>query len=107
MDFLLGVIAMIDQPVVALITFLAMIGSVMVSYIRARAEGLGLKCDVGLMQRPERVVLTSLGSLLSGIIGCIWILVAALALIALLSNITAFYRLEYSRKQISQKGKRE
>lgn len=97
---------MCDQPVVALITFLAMVGSVMVSYIRARAEGLGLKCDVGLMQRPERVVLTSMGSLLSGLIGCIWILVTALALIALLSNITAFYRLEYSRKQILQKGKK-
>jgi CDP-diacylglycerol--glycerol-3-phosphate 3-phosphatidyltransferase len=97
---------MYSQPVVALITFLAMVGSVMVSYIRARAEGLGLDCEVGLMQRPERVVLTSVGSLLAGIIGCIWILVVALALIALLSNITAFYRLEYSRKQIEKKDKK-
>mgnify|MGYP000336837431 FL=1 len=37
-------------------TFAAMIGSVMVSYVRARAEGLGIECKVGLMQRPERVV---------------------------------------------------
>lgn len=96
---------MYAQPVVALITFLAMVGSIMVSYIRARAEGLGLDCEVGLMQRPERVVLTSVGSLLAGIIGCMWIFIVALALIALLSNITAFYRLEYSRRQIEKKDK--
>lgn len=94
---------MCGQPVVALITFLAMVGSLMVSYIRARAEGLGLNCDVGLMQRPERVVLTSVGALLSGLFGCIWILIVALALIALLANVTAFYRLEYARKQIQKK----
>ena len=46
------------------LTFLAMVGSVMVSYVRARAEGLGIECKVGLMQRPERVVLTSLGAIL-------------------------------------------
>ena len=39
----------------------------MVSYIRARAEGLDVECKVGLMQRPERVVLTSLGAILCGI----------------------------------------
>lgn len=94
---------MFGHPIVALVTFLAMVGSLMVSYIRARAEGLGLKCDVGLMQRPERVVLTSVGTLFSGIFECIWILVAAMSLIALLANITAFYRLEYSRKQIQKK----
>ena len=46
----------------SIITFLALIGSLMVSYVRARAEGLGLECKVGIMQRPERVVLTSLGA---------------------------------------------
>ncbi len=45
----------------AVITFAALIGSLMVSYVRARAEGLGLECKIGFMQRPERVVLTSVG----------------------------------------------
>ena len=45
------------------VIFLAMGGSIMVSYTRARAEGLGLDCKVGLMQRPERVVLLGLGSM--------------------------------------------
>ena len=40
----------------------------MVSYVRARAEGLGLECKIGFMQRPERVVLTSLGLLICGIV---------------------------------------
>ena len=44
----------------ALITFVALVGSIMVSYVRARAEGLGLECKVGFMQRPERVVVTTI-----------------------------------------------
>ncbi|MBR0524547.1 MAG: CDP-alcohol phosphatidyltransferase family protein, partial [Prevotella sp.] len=39
----------------AIVTFAAMVGSVMVSYVRARAEGLDIECKVGLMQRPKRV----------------------------------------------------
>src|SRR3954452_3114596 len=39
----------------------ALVGSLMVSYTRARAEGLGLDCDVGLLQRPERVILLAVG----------------------------------------------
>jgi CDP-diacylglycerol---glycerol-3-phosphate 3-phosphatidyltransferase len=94
---------MMGHPVFALVTFLAMVGSLMVSYVRARAEGLGLKCDVGLMQRPERVVLTSVGSLFAGIFGCIWVLVVPLILIALLANVTAFVRMNYAKKQIKQR----
>jgi CDP-diacylglycerol--glycerol-3-phosphate 3-phosphatidyltransferase len=51
----------------ALISFLAMIGSIMVSYTRARAEGLGIQCAVGLMQRPERVVTIGLSAIICGI----------------------------------------
>ena len=51
----------------SIVAFIALIGSLMVSYVRARAEGLGLECKVGFMQRPERVVLTGLGALCCGI----------------------------------------
>ena len=47
-----------SYPWAAVITFLSLIGSFMVSYVRARAEGLDLECKVGLMQRPERIVVT-------------------------------------------------
>lgn len=85
----------------AIVAFVALIGSIMVSYVRARAEGLGLECKVGLMQRPERVVLTSLAALFCGIFGdCtafdpILILALPLALIALLANVTAFVRVAH------------
>jgi CDP-diacylglycerol--glycerol-3-phosphate 3-phosphatidyltransferase len=87
--------------VFALFTFLSLVGSVMVSYVRARAEGLNVDCKVGLMQRPERVVLTSIGAILCGILAdnvsdCfspMWILFIPQALIALLANWTAFVRI--------------
>ena len=87
----------------AAFTFLALVGSVMVSYVRARAEGLGIECKVGFMQRPERVVVTSLAALATGIVGQNlsptaefnpnFILVVAMIVIAVLANITAIARL--------------
>jgi CDP-diacylglycerol--glycerol-3-phosphate 3-phosphatidyltransferase len=41
--------------------FLALCGSLMVSYTRARAEGLGFEAKMGLMQRPERILIIGLG----------------------------------------------
>ncbi|MDO4802890.1 MAG: CDP-alcohol phosphatidyltransferase family protein [Prevotellaceae bacterium] len=76
-----------------IVTFLALIGSVMVSYVRARAEGLQIECKVGLMQRPERVVLTALGAILTGCTGEIIYLIVPMWLIAILANITAFWRI--------------
>ena len=55
-----------------IVTFAAMIGSVMVSYVRARAEGLDIECKVGLMQRPERVVVTAVTAMLTGCMADIW-----------------------------------
>lgn len=92
----------------SIIAFVALIGSLMVSYVRARAEGLGIECKVGFMQRPERVVLTSLGALFCGIFkgvtlfDPILILVVPLALVAVLANITAFVRVNHCRKVMMQ-----
>lgn len=82
-----------DDIVSGIVTFLALIGSVMVSYVRARAEGLNIECKVGLMQRPERVVLTALGAILTGCTGEISCLIVPMWLIAILANITAFWRI--------------
>lgn len=95
----------------ALITFLALIGSIMVSYVRARAEGLGIDCKVGLMQRPERVVITSLSALATGIVGkcvpddkfnAIYILLVGMAIIAVFANITAIARIRHCRKELAK-----
>jgi CDP-diacylglycerol--glycerol-3-phosphate 3-phosphatidyltransferase len=73
--------------------FLAMGGSLMVSYTRARAEGLGLDCKVGLMQRPARVLLLGLGSLSFGLMWGGLVLNAVIVLVALLTNVTAVQRI--------------
>lgn len=76
-----------------IVTFAAMIGSVMVSYVRARAEGLDIDCKVGLMQRPERVVVTAVTAMITGFTGNLWWLAGGMILIAVLANITAFWRI--------------
>lgn len=92
----------------ALITFLALVGSIMVSYVRARAEGLGIECKVGLMQRPERVVLTSLAAIITGIVGlcgvreAVIILTIAMGIIALLANYTACIRIHHCYKELNK-----
>ena len=86
-----------------IITFLAIIGSIMVSYVRARGEGLGIDVKVGFMQRPERVVVTGIGSIVCGACNSLWALAIPMMLIALLANITAFWRIAYCYKQL--KGK--
>ena len=93
----------------ALITFVALIGSIMVSYVRARAEGLDVECKVGFMQRPERVVVTSAGALATGITGqcvnpadfnAVIILIICMSVIAVFANITAFARVNHVRKAL-------
>ncbi|MBA7503335.1 Phosphatidylinositol phosphate synthase [subsurface metagenome] len=55
--------------------FAALIGSFLVSYIRARAEGLGLECQVGLFTRAERVIVLAVGLLVNQVFIALWVLV--------------------------------
>jgi len=75
---------------VVLLTYAAAIGSLMVSYARARAEGLGLRGDVGWLQRPERVVILGLGLILGLVVPALWI-------IAILTNLTTLQRILHVR----------
>ena len=76
-----------------ILVFAALSGSVLVSYVRARAESLNLDCEVGIMTRLERY-LTTVAMLLSGYIQM------GLLIIAILSHFTAIHRMAYSRRQI-------
>jgi len=69
-----------------ILCYLAMAGSLMVSYARARAEGLGLACEVGLLARPERVIILGLGLILDQTL-------PALVLLAFFTNLTAVQRI--------------
>jgi CDP-diacylglycerol--glycerol-3-phosphate 3-phosphatidyltransferase len=79
-----------------LLVFFTLLGSLLVSYIKARAEAVGLECQVGLFTRAERVVVLALGLLLSHIAHA---LVIALAIIVVLSFFTAGQRLVYVWQQ--------
>ena len=81
-----------------ILTDLALAGSLMVSYARARAEGLGLDCKVGIMERPERLTAIIAGSLLASIFRSQWIFTGALWVLAVLTNVTAVQRMLYVRK---------
>lgn len=91
----------------SIITFVALVGSIMVSYVRARAEGLNIECKVGLMQRPERVVLTSLGAIFAAVLATpnfdgTQILIYVMFVIAVLANLTAFWRIAHCYKQMKK-----
>ena len=92
----------------AILTFLALIGSIMLSYVRARAEGLGIECKKGFMQRPERVVVTSLSLLAAGITGQCGgsnpdvILTCAMGFIAFFANMTAIARIRHCYLQLKK-----
>ncbi len=72
--------------------FLALIGSYLTSYIRARAEGLNIDCTVGLFTRAERVIILALGLLLSQVF-------IALAIVVVLSFVTVGQRLAHVWRQ--------
>ncbi len=69
-------------------------GSLMVSYVRARAESLGFHCKVGLLQRAERILLLGAGALIH-----LYALVVAIWIIGFMSNVTAIQRIVHVWKQ--------
>lgn len=81
---------------------IALGGSIMVSYVRARAEALGFDCKVGIMQRPERVVYIGVGALIHE-----YALIVALSIVAILANFTALQRLYHIWRQENGSSKIE
>lgn len=107
----------------SIFAFIALIGSMMVSYVRARAEGLGVECKGGLMQRPERIVTLGLFAILCGVTSLyiggdyklfipgikfhvfetMSIFTFPIVALAILTNVTAFRRLMDAKKSLEQK----
>ena len=79
----------INRPFYVVLTALAMTGSVMVSYTRARAENTIPTCKVGFMERPERVVLVIIGALFLRMAQVLWV-------IAVLANLTVVHRMIFT-----------
>jgi CDP-diacylglycerol--glycerol-3-phosphate 3-phosphatidyltransferase len=76
----------------------------MVSYTRARAEGLGLHGEVGLLARPGRLILLAAGLVLAAVPPLAWSLEAVVALLAVLTNLTAAQRGWYVWQQVHERG---
>jgi CDP-diacylglycerol--glycerol-3-phosphate 3-phosphatidyltransferase len=75
-----------DARLGAILIYLTICGSLLVSYARARAEGLGYKLQVGLLARPERIIILSLGLLVGRPLWALWLL-------AIFTNLTAAQRI--------------
>ena len=109
----------------SMLAFISLIGSMMVSYVRARAEGLGIESKGGLMQRPERVITIGLFAIICGLTSLyiggdyklyvpgirfhvfetMSIFTIPITVLAVLTNITAYKRLTGARKNLSDQGR--
>ena len=83
----------------AVVSLLALAGSLITSYSRARAEGLGLDCSVGVFERPERIAVTLLGLFLGSAA-----LVLALLVLVVFSWFTVYQRIEHVRTLLDGNG---
>src|SRR5437773_2715756 len=77
------------------VCLLGIIGTFLVSYTRARAESLGIDAKVGVMQRPERIVLLSVPQALFGLFWNGWLLMAIIVLLTVTAWITAVQRIAF------------
>ncbi len=86
------------------LAFFTFLGSTMVSYTRARAEGLGVECDIGIMQRAERMILLALGAIVGSAFEVFDpVMIGVLIIIAIVSNFTALQRTFHVQKIERQK----
>ena len=69
-----------NQPRVAVLAAMVMALSLIVSYVKARAESLGYECNVGIAERPERVVVLGVALLVGHVLAGLWVLVIAAAI---------------------------
>jgi len=98
-----------------LIAIIALLGSVMVSYVRARSESMGVKCSIGFWQRPERIIALGTAAILTGLLNPLFVklsygylhdffLKLTLIVLAIGTNVTAIGRLIYVKRVLRERG---
>jgi CDP-diacylglycerol--glycerol-3-phosphate 3-phosphatidyltransferase len=75
----------------AVLTMATLAGTVMTSYTKARAQSIGVRCDIGVLERPERLIALIVGATFQ-------VLTPVMALLAVLTNVTAVQRIVYTRR---------
>jgi CDP-diacylglycerol--glycerol-3-phosphate 3-phosphatidyltransferase len=73
------------------LTMVTMVGTIMISYTKARAQSIGLACEIGLMERPERLIVLIAGATFN-------VLTPAVIALAVLTNVTALQRIFHTRR---------
>ena len=99
---MLGIVvlyARMPNPRGALVAMAGLAGSVMVSYTKARAESIGVECNVGMMERPERLICLIVGALLDIMEPALWVL-------AVLANLTAVQRIIFTHRMMQAAPRR-
>ncbi len=92
-----------DDDLGSILVYVALVGSIMVSYMRARSEGLGIDCKVGVMTRPERVAAIGIGLIVGH-----WqpvVVMAVLGVIGALTTVTAVHRLIHTSRMIANEDR--
>lgn len=84
-----------DSAINILLVGLTLIGTFLISYARARAEGLGLTCNIGLMERPERIILLSIGGIFDILVPVLWIML-------ILTHLTVLQRIHHAWKAVKK-----
>src|SRR5215208_102519 len=92
---LLILYARMERTGFMVLVWVAAFGSLMTSYARARAESLIPRCDVGFLERPERIVLIVIGAVFNRMTAVLWI-------IAFLANLTAIQRVVYTYVELKK-----
>jgi CDP-diacylglycerol--glycerol-3-phosphate 3-phosphatidyltransferase len=82
----------INRPSYVVLTSVVMTASVMISYVRSRAENIVPQCKVGFLERPERVVLLIIGALFDRMAPVLWV-------IAVLGNLTVIHRMIFTYQE--------
>ncbi|MEU1732048.1 phosphatidylinositol phosphate synthase [Streptosporangium sp. NPDC020145] len=93
------------QRALAMVALFCLVAGAVVSYVKARAEGLGMTCDVGLVERPERLVVGLVAAGIGGL-GVPYVLSGGLWLLAVGSAVTVVQRLLHVYRQASSSASR-
>ncbi|MFD0884501.1 phosphatidylinositol phosphate synthase [Streptosporangium algeriense] len=93
------------QRALAMVALFCLVAGAVVSYVKARAEGLGMTCDVGLVERPERLVVGLVAAGIGGL-GVPYVLAGGLWLLAVGSAVTVLQRLLHVYRQASSSAPR-
>jgi len=105
----LGIAVYFDKLYIHVLIILAITGSLLTSYTRARAGALGIDCIVGLMQRPERITYIAGAAIADGLLGWLikalfgvenLLIIAVLWFVAIVSHITVLQRIIYVKREL-------